>query len=191
MWFKVFKLPLPPLHMLSVLWLNFKWEKYFDPVGLVISSIILDLEPFLVLIFDLPYLVHGFWHSYLAGFIVSLLLAPVLYVLEKELREKVLKICRLFRLKFYGFPYSFSIIFLNCLLGTSLHVFLDSFTHERLPYVLFPLYVFGGHSNPFWFGINVAMIFELATIGLSLFSCMLWLKYYLNNLKQWLGGQRF
>lgn len=169
-------MPLTPFHALSVLWLSFKREKYFDPISIIISSMILDLEPFLVLVLNLPYLTHGFWHSYFACFVVSLLLTPFLHFFEARCKGVVVGICRFSMIKFHGFPYSFKFIFLNCLFGTSFHVFLDSFTHGNFPYVLFPFYVFSRHSNPFWLGMNVAITIELIVIGLSLLSLGLWLK---------------
>jgi len=168
-------MPPTPLHVLSVLWLNLREERFFDPFALLLSSAILDLEPLFVLVLGLPYLAHGFWHSYFAGGLVSLTLSFFLYGFERRFRETSLRICQTFRLK-GKFPYSFKLIFLNCLFGTSFHVFLDSFTHREFPYVLFPAYVFDSCSNPFWNGMELAMLIESVALVLSLFSCMLWIR---------------
>lgn len=171
-------MPITPLHALSVLWLSYKKERFFDPLALIVSSIIIDFEPFLVLTFNLPYLSHGFWHSYFSALILSFSLTPPLYGVEKKMKDELSKVCKFFGLKCHILPYGFKSILLSCMLGAVLHVFLDSFTHAKLPFVLFPFYVAGSHSNPFWFGFNAAIIVELVTVGLSLFSCVLWLKSY-------------
>jgi hypothetical protein len=168
-------MPAPPFHALSVLWLSFKREKYFDPLALILSSIILDLEPFLVLALGLPCPDHGFWHSYFAGVIVSFLITPVFYVLENRLKGEAEKTCGFLRLKFRGFPYSVRLIFLNFLLGTTFHVFLDSFTHQEMSWVLFPFYISG---NPFWVRVNVEMIVNSLAIVLCVISALLWTKSY-------------
>jgi hypothetical protein len=171
-------MPAPPFHVLSALWLNFKREKYFDPLALILSSVVLDLEPFLVLALGLPYPDHGFWHSYFAGIVVSSLITPLFYVLESKLRSVAEKTCGFLRLKFRVFPYRVELIFLNFLLGTEFHVFLDSFTHREMSWVLFPFSVSG---NPFWVGGIVEMIVNSLTIVLCLISAVLWIKFYLSD----------
>jgi hypothetical protein len=171
-------MPITPLHALSVLWLNYKKGKFFDPLALIVSSVIIDLEPFFVLTFDLPYLSHGFWHSYFAAFILSFSLTPILYGVELKMKGVLSKVFKFFGLKCYVLPYELKSILLSCLVGAGLHIFFDSFTHAKFPYVLFPFYVSSGYSNPFWFGFNSAIIVEFTVVGLSLFSCILWLKSY-------------
>jgi len=178
--FRVFRVPPTPLHALSVLWLNLKEERFFDPFALLLSSVIIDLEPLFVLTLGLPYPAHGFWHSYFAGIVVSLVLTPFFYVFERKFQKASVRMCQVFRLK-GNFPYGFRLIFLNCLFGVSFHVFLDSFTHRNFPYVLFPVYVFNSYSNPFWKGMETAISVELIVLALSLFSCALWVKRFVGK----------
>jgi hypothetical protein len=169
--------------MLSLIWLNLKKGQYFDPFALIISSVVLDLEPLLVMIFDLPYFHHGFWHSYFASLLVSAFLAPALYLIERRYTDTMTKIHVFFRLNGH-LPYGLKLIFMNVMIGLGFHVFLDSFTHKTLPYVLFPVYVSSTNGNVFWFGLDVAILAEFVAVCLSLLSCGLWIKTYLSRRQQ-------
>jgi hypothetical protein len=60
---------LGPGLMVGLLFLNF-----IDFPTFLVASVIVDIEPFIVLFFNLDYPLHGFFHSFLGGTIVALLL---------------------------------------------------------------------------------------------------------------------
>jgi len=49
--------------------------KIFDFPTLFISSVIIDIEPLCVILFNLNYPLHGFFHSFLGGSILAILTA--------------------------------------------------------------------------------------------------------------------
>jgi membrane-bound metal-dependent hydrolase YbcI (DUF457 family) len=67
--------------------------------------------------------------------------------------------------------YSLVSIYLCGLIGAFSHIFFDIFTHESMPYVIYPL-LFG---NPFYIG-QASVIVEAAAVALSLYSVWLWRK---------------
>jgi len=48
---------------------------YVDPPAFLVASVVIDIEPFLVLSLNLDYPVHGYLHTFLGGTIVAFLLA--------------------------------------------------------------------------------------------------------------------
>jgi membrane-bound metal-dependent hydrolase YbcI (DUF457 family) len=62
-------------------------------------------------------------------------------------------------------------IYLCCLVGGFSHVFFDMFTHESMPYVVYPL-AFG---DPFYLG-QAAIVVEAMVVALSVYSVFCWLK---------------
>lgn len=170
------RLPPPPLHTLAVLWFHFKFEGRIDPLALVISSTIVDLEPFLVLTFGLQLPIHGFWHSYLGVFLLSFPLTLSVYIIETRFSKVVEKGYRLLRIDSARARHPLRIVLYSSLIGGFSHVFFDMFTHKSFPHVLYPLF---GFSNPFWLGSEVAVFVETLVVFLSVYSCWLVVKTFL------------
>ncbi|MGD2200256.1 MAG: hypothetical protein PVJ38_01325 [Candidatus Bathyarchaeota archaeon] len=72
-------MPFTPLHLGPALLLGLVFTRHLDTLTLLVASVVVDIEPFMVLVlgfnrvagFRLP--VHGFLHSFLGGSIVALL----------------------------------------------------------------------------------------------------------------------
>ena len=71
-------MPFTPFHLGPGLFIGLTFLSFIDIPSFLIASVIIDIEPFLVLIFDLNYPLHGFFHSFLGGFIVAALLTIVM-----------------------------------------------------------------------------------------------------------------
>ena len=130
-------MPLTPFHWGPSFWIGLLLFKIFDLPTLLISSVIVDIEPFCVLFFNLDYPLHGFFHSFLGGSIAAVLTAIVLY----RLKDKIKKIMVTFKL--VQDP-SFKKILWTSFFGVYSHILLDSFLYKDIK----PFYPFG--DNPFF-----------------------------------------
>ena len=119
------------------------------------GSIIVDIEPLIVIIFGLDYPLHGFFHSFLGGTIVAGLLSVVLYYLQ----DKICAISRFFKL---DQKRSFIIILLSCLLGVYSHIILDSFLYTDIK-PFFPLDI-----NPFYGFLDYNFVYTSCAVSFLL-----------------------
>ena len=123
---------LGPGLMIGLLFLNF-----IDFPTFLIASVIVDMEPFVVLIFSLNYPLHGFFHSFLGGTIVALLLTVVM----SKMRKYISSLMSFFKLKQ---EVSFKRILVASLMGIYIHILLDSPIYTDIQ-PFFPLDI-----NPFY-----------------------------------------
>jgi len=164
-------MPLTPLHGLALLFLYFKDKRRIDPLALLVSATIIDLEPLYYFLMGEP-LDHRIWH----GFALTLTIYPVLigltvYFVERLFENKLWSTYNALRLKPEKVKYSLLSIYLCCLVGGFSHVFFDMLTHESMPYVIYPL-VF---SNPFYIG-QASIIVEATIVALTIYSVLCWSK---------------
>lgn len=164
-------MPLTPLHGLALLFLYFKDKRRIDPLALLASATIIDVEPLYYFLIGEP-LDHQIWH----GFALALTIYPVLislgvYFAERLFENKLWSTYAALRLKPEKVKYSLASIYLCSLAGGLSHVFFDMFTHESMPYVVYPL-IFG---NPFYIG-QASIIIEATIIALALYSVFCWSK---------------
>ena len=165
-------MPLTPLHGLAVLFLYFKRKRSVDPLALFASATIVDLEPLYYILSGEFLNHHMMWHGYaLILTIYPILITFALYVVERFFEKQLLSTYTALRFKPEKVRYSLLSIYLCCLIGGFSHIFFDMFTHESLPYVVYPL-VFG---NPFYLG-PAAVIVELIVVALALYSVYCWVK---------------
>ncbi|KKN18678.1 hypothetical protein LCGC14_0953460 [marine sediment metagenome] len=82
---------------------------FIDLPTFLIASLIVDIEPFLVLFFNLNYPLHGFFHSFLGGTIIALILT-VIMIKIREFFTPIMSLIRLikkskknFVIRFYDF----------------------------------------------------------------------------------------
>ncbi len=123
---------LGPGLMVGLLFLNF-----IDFPTFLIASVIVDIEPFIVLFFNLDYPLHGFFHSFLGGTIVALLLTVVM----SRIRKCFSPLMSFFKLKQ---DVSFKRILVASLSGIYIHILLDSPIYTDIQ-PFFPL-----DFNPFY-----------------------------------------
>jgi hypothetical protein len=164
-------MPAPPVHALAVLFPYFKHKNWFDPLALAASATVIDLEMLYYFLLGEP-LDHRIWH----GFAFTLTVYPVLvglsvYLVERLLEKKLLPTYNTLRLKPSRGRYPLSSIYLCCLFGGLSHVFFDMFTHESMPYVLYPLL----YGNPFYLG-QAKFIVEGVVVAFAVYSVYLWWK---------------
>jgi len=111
--------PLTPFHLGPAL-LFATLFPYLEPWTFLMANIVVDLEPFLVMVFDLDvrweYPLHGYLHTLPFGAVVALALAWCMSLVYRYL----------------GKPAEFRRIAVTALLGVWLHVILDSFLYTDI-----------------------------------------------------------
>lgn len=75
-------MPFTPFHLGPALGLGLPFRKYIHVPTFIVANVIVDVEPFLVLILGLRYPLHGYLHSFLLAFFVGLVLGYTMFLLE-------------------------------------------------------------------------------------------------------------
>jgi len=78
-------MPYTPYHFGPGIFIGLVFIRFLDFPTFLIASVIIDIEPFLVLSLHLNYPVHGFFHSLLGGSIIALILAGIMILIRKYL----------------------------------------------------------------------------------------------------------
>jgi membrane-bound metal-dependent hydrolase YbcI (DUF457 family) len=112
-------MPFTPYHLGPALFLGLLFLSFIDFPTFLIASVIVDVEPYLVLFFNLNYPLHGFFHSLLGGTLVAIPLALIML----KIRDKLSPLMSYFKLEQ---KVSFKRILLASLSGIYIHILLDS-----------------------------------------------------------------
>lgn len=158
-------MPFTPYHFGPALLLGMLLIPFVDLSAILIASVILDLEPLAVLMFNLPFPLHGVFHTYLAASIVAILLALTLWPFRGVLNTVV---------SAFGVHQksTFRSLLLASFIGTYSHIFLDSFLYAEMnPF--YPLL-----RNPFVGLIQGQVIYNLCVLS-GLFGIGLYVGYLL------------
>lgn len=129
-------MPLTPFHIGPGLFIPLLLFNLIDLLTFLIASVILDIEPVLVLFLNLQYSVHGFFHTFLGGSIVALILA-VFMIKTRKLFSPAMSVFKLEQ------KWSFTTILVAAFSGIYLHLFLDAQMHRDMQ-PFYPLTI-----NPF------------------------------------------
>lgn len=144
-------MPVTPFHLGPGLFFGIIFIKYLDPVAFLLGNVILDVEPFFIVLYSIknPYrfhYTHGFFHTIVGAFLLSLLAAFILKRFQQKIRKasKILDLSclRLDLKKILKGNSGFRRIFLSVFAGTLLHLVFDALTH----YDVFPFWP--SHFNP-------------------------------------------
>ena len=127
-------MPFTPFHLGPSSWIGLFLFKIFDFPTLLIASVIVDIEPFCVFVFNAPWPIHGFLHSFLGGSIVAILTAVILYILKSPIK-KVMAVLKLAQ------ESSFKKILWTSFFGVYFHLLLDAFLYRDMK----PFYPFEGN----------------------------------------------
>lgn len=142
-------MPFTPFHLGPALFFGLLLFRFMDFPTFLVASVILDLEPFTVLLLGLDYPLHGFFHSFLGGTIVAVVLGLVMFRLSGMARG-ALKLLALEQSS------SHQAIMLGSLLGVYSHILLDSPLYADIR----PFFPFS--ANPFFAGDAFAGIYVQA-----------------------------
>ena len=114
-------MPFTPFHLGPGLGLGLPLRKHLQAPTLLLASVIVDVEPFLVLFLGLKYPLHGYLHTFLLAIPVGIVLGYTLFLLEKFLQPLYKK-----SLLETGNSLSLKSFVAAGGLGTGLHVLLDT-----------------------------------------------------------------
>jgi len=118
-------MPFTPFHFGPAL-LIYGVFVFLDPIALIYGSILVDLEPAIVMFLRLNYPLHGFTHSIVGVF----LLLPIVYVATVVTRRLLPDIDFFFTSKSRKFTLNITVA--SALIGSFSHVFLDSFLYQEM-----------------------------------------------------------
>ena len=132
-------MPFTPFHLGAALGLGLPLSTRIHVPTFLVANVIVDVEPFLVLVFGLRYPLHGYLHSFLLAFFVGLGLGYTMCRLES---------------RFHSFFMAFRLApadrvplrsyLVAGVTGMSIHVLLDSplyrDIHPFFPWTINPLY---------------------------------------------------
>ncbi len=153
-------MPVTPFHLGPALLLGLIFFKYLDFPTFLIANVVVDIEPMVVILLNLDQTLHGFFHSFLGGSIVALILTLVMV----KIRDSFYSLLKFFRLRQES---SFKRILIASLLGIYIHILLDSRVHLDIR----PFYP--PDSNPFLsrsilIGLEIDMICIWCFIGAAI-----------------------
>ena len=146
-------MPLTPFHLGPALFFGLMFFRYLNLPAFLVANVIVDIEPFIVLLFRLDYPLHGFFHSFLGGSLAAF----VLYLTMVRIYPHVRKAMDTFGL---GQDMSHRKIMLSCLFGVYLHIILDSVLYtDIMPF-------FPSSVNPFLsLGIGGSLMYLFCVVG--------------------------
>jgi len=159
-------MPFTPFHLGPALFLGLLLFKLVDFPTLLIASVILDLEPLTVLVLGLNYPLHGFFHSFLGGTIVAVVLGLVMFRLSGRVRG-VMKLLALEQSS------SHQAIMLGSFLGVYSHILLDAPLYADIrpffPFDANPLFT----GDPFTGIYITALCVLLFLVGAAMYAAIL------------------
>ncbi len=126
-------MPLTPFHLGPGLLLGLVTLRFFNLWAVLLGSILMDLEPALLLIlyncYSCPH--HGILHSILGAILGSLIISLVLW----KFREPFNRISLKFKIQQ---SFAFPVLFLSSFSAWLLHIIFDSLTHNDV-FLFWPL----------------------------------------------------
>jgi len=141
--------PFTPFHLGPALAIGLPLRRHIHVPTFIIANIIVDIEPFITLVFNLNYPLHGYLHTLIGAFAVGLVLGYLMYVLERILSP----LWR--RLLLESEPcLNLRVFIIVGVSGTILHVLMVSPLYSDIK-PLYPLLV-----NPLYNPGSTAMIYE-------------------------------
>ena len=78
-------IPFTPLHLGPALLFGLPLRRYLHAPTFIVANVIVDIEPFLVLLLALPYPLHGYLHTFLSASLLGIGLGYLMFMLEAPL----------------------------------------------------------------------------------------------------------
>jgi len=140
-------MPLTPYHLGPGFLLGLLFFKWLDVVAVLVGSVILDLEPLILLVTGVALPLHGIFHTHVAAGLISVPTSVLLWYLHRLTRGTT---------RFFCLEQNFGPrrIYTSCLVGTISHVFLDSFLYIEMN----PFYPILG--NPFYGYLASSLVYD-------------------------------
>lgn len=162
-------MPFTPFHLGPALGFGLPLKKYLHLPTFIVANVIVDAEPFLVLVLGLRYPLHGYLHTYVSAFLLGIVLGATMFLLEPHFSPlyKSLLLEADNRLEWISFV-------LAGVMGIALHVTLDSPLYSDIrpfyPLTANPFFRPDIESQVYSFCIWMGLIGILFYAGLSILS---------------------
>ncbi|MBN2252029.1 MAG: metal-dependent hydrolase [Candidatus Altiarchaeota archaeon] len=159
-------MPLTPFHLGPALFFGLLFFSFIDLPTFIVANVILDIEPFIVLLLGVDQPLHGFFHSFLGGSVAAVFLA---FLMEKA-SPNAQPLMSFFRL---GQKSSRRSIWAASFFGVYLHIILDSLLYTDIrPF--YPLDFNPFYNNSMFAGFEVYLFCVIAfVLGFVLYVFML------------------
>ncbi len=156
-------MPLTPFHLGPALFFGLLFFRLINLPAFLIANVVVDIEPFLILFLGLDLPLHGFFHSFLGGSIIVIILSLAMIKMDKPVQ----KIMSAFKL---GQKYSKRSIWLASFSGIYLHILLDSILYTDIK-PFFPLNVNPFYNSSMFAGFEIySLCVILFILGLALYA---------------------
>jgi len=164
-------MPFTPYHLGPAIGFGLPLRKYVHLPTFIVANVIVDVEPFLVLVLGSRYPLHGYLHTYISAFFLGIVVGSAMFLLEPYLSP----LYRSLLLKADNGPKRMSFI-LAGVSGIMLHVTLDSPLYSDIR----PFYPFT--ENPFYHPAITPEIYSfcvwMGLIGMLFYAGLLILSVY-------------
>ena len=111
-------MPFTPFHFGPSACIALPFHKWIDVISFVFVSIVIDVEPFLVMLFDFNYPLHGYAHTFIGAGVLGALWGIAVF----EVRRPLIRIFAKFRISYV--PTAFKTV-VSGILGGFFHVLMD------------------------------------------------------------------
>ena len=143
-------MPFTPFHLGPGLLIGMLLFSYVDFASIMISSVAVDVEPFIIAMFRLNLPLHGFFHTYVGGTVIAVVTAVGIYLV----RGLLSRVLGLFRIRQES---SFKRVLYTSLFGVYFHILLDAFLYGEMN----PFYPLTG--NPLLGLVGFSGVYEFCT----------------------------
>ena len=146
-------MPFTPYHFGPAALIGLPLRKWLDIPVFILANVVIDLEPLVVMVYNLEYPLHGYLHTFIFGGLLGLVWGLVAYYLKPIF---------VLLMRIFGLSYQPTLLkmMLSGLLGIWLHVFIDSFLYPEMnPF--FPIM-----GNPFHATVHYSRVFSICEASL-------------------------
>ena len=158
-------MPFTPYHFGPASWIGLLFNRYLDFLTFLIASVIIDIEPFLVIVFQLNYPLHGYLHTFLGATFTAFLLA----ILMNRLKPWLDNLMVIFHLKQ---PTNFSKIVIASICGCYSHILLDAPLYPDI-HPFYPI-----KTNPIYSLVSSSTIYTFCAVSFLVGLILLLIKIY-------------
>lgn len=144
-------MPFTPYHFGPASAFGLLLNRFINLTTFVVASIIIDIEPFVVLFFNLDCPLHGFFHSFLGGSVIAVILSSVIITLNTKIQQ----LTSFFRIKQ---NFSKKAIWIASFSGIYLHILFDAPLYTDIK-PFYPL-----DTNPFYGILSSGTIYNACVI---------------------------
>jgi len=146
-------MPVTPFHFGPSALIGLPLKRWIDIPVFVLANVVVDFEPLAVMVFQLNYPLHGYFHTLLIGGVLGLLWGLAAYPFRPVWR---------FLMELVGLSYQPTLpkMMISGMFGVWLHVLIDS-VHYNSMNPFFPV-----TGNPFYEIISYSTVFSVCEISM-------------------------